>query len=840
MIPAIIIRSVRERSMTSVFMQILKSLFVRRVELVVLASSVEGFLLPYKSKSKSVFGDQKGMYLMVVAFAALVFVAFIALTIGLGFVATGKTRMQAVADLTATAALSGYLQPLASSFEGGDPVDVEDEKREQARQRAEQVLGENSIPGISAPFGTLGIGADDPEGTSGFLQFGVYLEGPDPDSQDLCGGIYPCFIEVDNTESINAVRLILRNQSDNPLVSRAAGLLGSSDYLLEVDATARIRETCTAYIVDVSLTSTRDRYPFASNPPFNKVNIGGDGAAIKFDKSVVGALGSGFGEIPPPVPEVDGEFRGSLFAYRADCLLDDYNQLRSCANVNNFTSCRYHEYVLGQPAPPLNPDLVHWCSMRTNRLGADPPPADNEHFRSDYVFRPTYDGDQDKDMFVAKYREDEPSFELPSPLEYFMRAFNAGLRLVDANANADRGLLMAFTGKVHNRIVPHPFDFDGELPEVHFTPDLGFLIQITNMHNIGQVGGEVSSLGWGSPAGTENVPNFFDKGFFPSFIGYDASDPVNTPFHSATNIIEAVWDAAEALYLQCPERARKQIVLATDGRASCRFWPLPATWGATHPENASSCDPTKEWDNFKSTERRMLNALLPRLQEANIALTTILSGAGVNLEFRNIENPNPPDGCPGNDLERHCYLNFETAFEAGYGGYNTSPPSTGWLPGCASTSSNSKSFFPCRSVYATGYSEQSGFSFATSSSHINHEKAFIQQRYIAEPEGPKFGRPINLFGHLAAKTGGVICPLLDTGPEESLGDYYIDLDSGGPCSGYPEPGKNPCILRNSVRTGGVESRALEYLPKVEQAARCIERAVGKDLFSMGRPLNVIE
>ena len=796
---------------------------------------------------------EAGMYLIVVAFAAIVFVAFIALTIGMGFVATGKTRMQAVADLVSTAALEAYLRPLE------EPSDNEEaDKRSLAHNRAEDVLERNRIPGMASGFGSLlleggdATSDDDVTGSSGTLQFGVYYE--DGEGQEVpteCDDEFPCFVAVDDEESASAVRLILKNQSDNPLMSRAAGLLGKSDFFLEVDSLARIRETCTAYVLDVSLTSTRDEYPDASIR-FHRIAEDNDPStpAFTIQERIISELGPSFPDpIPPSVPLVGGAYRGSLFAYRASCIINRDGSFRDCNQEENFFSCAHHDWEPGEPRPPWNPDLVHWCSMRASRGGADPEPAQGEHFRSDYLWRGTFDGDPDKDMLVARFREDSPEFSLPRPLDSFMRAFNAGLRLVHGNANADRALLMAFTGEVHNRIVPHPRDVPGGGdPKVHFTRDLGFLIQITNMLNIGQVGSTVQTGGyWGFSSGEEIVPNFLDKGFFPSYLGYDAGDLATDSTYSATNITEALWDAAEALVLECPERARKQIVLATDGRASCRFT-LPSEWGEEPDSSATDCslpDNDSEWEHYIHTENNLLQNLLPRLQEANIALTTILSGQGALLEYENIPSPNQAPACSGSyqekDLEPHCFLNLETAFDEGYGGYQLAQPAPfDPLESGLAPCSGGKSLFPCRSIDVTGY-DGASFSFRSppSVSPGNAKAAYQQQRFIRESKGPKFGRPLNLFGHLAAKTGGIICPLLEPGTDP---DFYINQENpGAPCTLEPEPGKNPCVLRNSIREFHDPGRfALEYIPKTEQAARCIERAIGKDLFTLGNPVKLVE
>jgi len=798
---------------------------------------------------------EEGIYLIVVALAAGAIIALIALTIGLGFVATGTTRLQAVGDLTATAALEAYLRPVAAGEDG----DLEQLRRQAGRERAEEILKQNRVPGISQEFGSLSVYSSDysgPEpGESGFVQYGIYYETPPaviPDP-DPCEGTYPCFQVAGPEDLANAVRTVVGTQPDNPLFSRAARWFSSGEFILQVESTARIRETCTVYLLDASLTTTRDEYPFAPNEFHN--SSAGQVARVIAPQAIYG-IGLDSGSIPPPVipppvpkvPDADDPdeytYRGAMFAYRAACVVNSSGTPRDCNNPSNFALCLNHNPV---GSPPYNPDLVHWCSMREARKGADPPPLPGEHFRSDYVRRITFDGDPGREMLVARYRDDSPELLLPRPLDFFMRGFNAGLRLADNNANADRALLMAFTGKVHNRYIPHPTQFEGQGNRIHFTRDLGYLIQITNMENIGEVTGEMHSVyPWGKiESNTEKIPNLFDKGFFPSLIGFDATNPEQTALHSATNISEAIWEGASALVQYCPERARKQIVLATDGRASCRFIP-PESWSDSADDGVTDCDPQHEWAHYVYTERQLLQDILPKLQTENIALTTILSGDGVRLEYRNIKNPQAPAGCQ-NTNDPHCFLNFETAADYGYGGYNSSdpyiPPNAKNLPPCAGN--NHKSLFPCRSYLATGYNKQQGFDYTFATGAQNTEYAYRQVRYIREyPEsgvrkGAQFGRPINLFGHLAMRTGGIICPLLETGAQHSY--FNPDPESDGQCKGYAAPGETPCLLKNSFRNvHGVSSTALEYLPKVEQAARCIEKAIGKDLFSLGKPLKISE
>jgi len=786
---------------------------------------------------------EKGVYLIVVALASVVIVGLIALTLGLGFVSTGKVRMQAVADLTATAALDSYFRSLGVSESEQSP---EAARKEDALARAQQVLDENRVPGVTDAFGSLKLWPDQPEaGDSGYLQFGIYYEAP-PEGDNPCAGDYPCFLGVAGNDLANAARLVLHTQEGNPFISRAAGLLGQSRFALGVESTARVKETCTAYLVDVSLTSTRDEFPFASTAFHMPGSVSAGEAAVVVAGNDIPLThpsldGTPPREIPPPVPFVDGQYRASLYAYRARCILDEsdsFNWQNRCTNLQNFQRCADHE----SGETPGNPDLVHWCSMRESRgdaVAPAPTPAPGEHFRSDYVLRPAFDGEADKVMLVSKYRTEDPLLGLPRPLDHYMRGFNAGLRLVTANANADRAVLMAFTGRVHGRIVPHPQELSDDNESIWFSSDLDYLIQITNMHNMGRVGAVVGSQGLGTPAGGEVVPNFIDKGFFPSYYGFDARDGTETALYSATNVVEALWDASEALVTQCPAHARKQIVLATDGRISCNF-NLPDEWGGTKQE--PDCDPAREWEHYQAAEQTLLYNLAGRLQEENIALTTILSGESVRMRYRNIKNPDAEQDCEGQSgpyMDQNCFLNFNNFQAYGHSAFSSLEPS-GNLPLCH----GENSIFPCGGRWASSVSSDGTFTFASGASNAVHQRSYEQVRYI---RGAQFGRALSLFGHLAANTGGMVCPLLQRGAVGHYVNVNVDPEyQNVSCDNLPA-GAIPCVLKNSVRNQqqpgmppGVSSRALHYLDPVDQAARCIEEAIGKNLYSLGRPLRIID
>lgn len=766
----------------------------------------------------------EGVYLVSLLVVALVLAGMIALSLGIGFVYSSESRLQVVANLASMGALEAYArvgQQAASDSDedsDGDNVALEADKRAAALARANELLGLNPLPGMEHGFGELSF-ENDPN-SAGVIEFGRYYDN-EPEDDPCNGGDYPCFRIVDATERASAIRIILHTTPDNPLISVAGKILGKTSFQLEREASASMVETCTAYLLDVSMSSVSDEYrPIPTT--YWKI---GDDPYVGFGPP---GPGSPYEGIEPPTP-------GSLFAYRATCVASDVGLL-SCSTDTNFLKCQDDD----SPDGSGNPDLVHFCSMRPERNGADPAPAPREHFRSDYVYRSVFDGEHR--MLVAKYNP-EIGLGYPRPLDEFLRGFNAGLRLVASNATADQAVLMAFTGDHFNRTVPHTDDVDLDPEDIPFSTDLGYMIQVTNLSNIGKVGGEVDASGVGVGIDdSEKIPNIFDKGFFPSYLFDDISDPTSSKY-SATNIVKAIWDVAEAMNAHCPRFAKKQIILATDGMSNCKYLG-PAQWGEEPPspydKSGPNCDRETPWMNYKFSEWALVTRVLPILKRDSIALTTILSGASIDLKYRNRKLDQNDLDCQEHDDNPNCFLDFDTAQAAGLGGYSNGDP-TGWdnpdqtLPDCNGSGTNG-SFFRCESSF---YSPPNAPVLSKNTNPVAHRAAFEEMGFR---DGVKFGRPLPVFGHLAFKTGGRVCPILPRGDVSDYydhdGDDYRNLPENDGCA-TPAPDITPCRLKNTARANNpYESRALDYLSEGEQGARCVEQAVGKNLYALIEPLSV--
>ena len=762
--------------------------------------------------------EESGVYLVIVALLGLVFVGLAALAIGLGFVASERSRLQVIGNLVAKAAIASYIRS-----------DEEEEapRREAAVATANVILRQNRLAGADSYLD--GIELDQP-GPGGTIRFGRYY----PKKAQSCDTTtcpcgedeldYPCFFEVDTGEFANAVRLNLMNENTNPIFRPFAGVFNPDVFQLNVEATTAVVETCTANLLDVSVSTTGTNHkPFDLLEGFCEFEHDGDeyaGCGLippsppdrGFPKC--GDVGYGYPgpltcDDPPSLNIVSphdalGRSRAGVFALDYTKIYHPNGRQRKCWRPDNW------ELDMG-----LYPDFYYWCNMEPSRPDAAGPIPDDMQFRSDYVQQMVFGSNKkmlvNLNVFDSDWRV--------QPMASFFLGFNAALRqIIGLKSDADQGIFMAFTGDVLGRVFP-------EVDEGQYvmTTDLGFLTQLTDMSLVGGVTGELTSNGIGIPDGEQVHPNFLDKGFFPMEPLQSLEDHVER----GTNIVKALVDAADALSSSCSDTSRKMVFLATDGMGTCFFDFGDPQFLPDYPQQLECGENVPlVWDIYKIHEYLLLQHLIPLLQEREIAVTVMFGGEGVQPNYYNIEDPDGPGNCTANN-DPNCFLSFDRAQALGIGG---PPPPTGEAP------------FNLQPCPAPGTSEDHGFFNCASIPRqqvpwpMRDEQAFNELQWGVE--GAIFGRATGVMGELAFATGGQYCMLMDVG---SVSDYWDHDGDESNCQGIYSGmlEGTPCVLKNSARDFILEYRAYEYVSKPVQAVRCAQKAINLDPFISVLPDQVI-
>lgn len=392
--------------------------------------------------------SERGIYMILMAAAAFVIVALCALAIGLGYLSFNRTIHQNIANLSALAGVEEYVRTQGTY----------QQKTTAALARANYVLSQNTLKGISAPLGDLGHAPQGGDG--GTLRFGVWHEtDPNypPPTPAPCAK-YPCFVENPPPSAAppgtqaNAVRIETRNQTGsapNPILIPFGNVLGKAFGTVNSDSIGVVVDRCVAFLLDVSGSVTGDTHS-------------------------IGALGAPPNPSPPPQYLSDPD-TASLFAYR---------QAQTITNCLNITTI----------------EQLIWCNHPTHSLLSRDPaaPIDPQfHYRSDYQLHPSPVGNV---MLDKLYQPNEGYFGA-EPLSTLLKAFNRAVALLTEQASVgDQALMLVFTGDLVDRI-----------PASGLTKEFGLLTQLTNYENIGvknKSGLQVTS---------QLLPNFVHRGWLPIY-----------------------------------------------------------------------------------------------------------------------------------------------------------------------------------------------------------------------------------------------------------------------------------------------------------------------------------
>ena len=522
--------------------------------------------------------QERGVYLVLMAFILVVVFSLCALVVGLGFVATSKVQLRNLANLVSLAAIQGFVE--------SDPSNAYSVRAAAGLSRANGIMAQNQrLLGVSSNLASL-TQADTPAdpAASGVIRWGMWY--PEDPGSDPCGGParYPCFVE--NTPfpgthtDANAVRVELRTQAVNFLNAPFANFVGQGPFTVQESTVATLVQRCVAYLFDVTPTTM-----YGTHEDFGK------------DYSYT--------------PTTTPLFTITAGRRHGKAVLKTQNTTHSGAKSCSVLADYDPVFSGSTPTGANNKELVEWCNMPANRFGSllDLP---HKHYRSDYREHPLESGGTlmvDSLLVGGQYYG-------PEPYTSFMLAFNTGLRAMRiVRSGVDRFMISGFNDQLIN-----PLPASGTLTNVDFG------IQLTNLNNRGLIDQNGVDL-----AGFERrLPNAISKGWYPG------SRPAGSL--SRTNATKAIVHGINAL-ASCPSSSRKIVVIATDGVPNC--WnpginvstatiTLPATAKCltNYPEN--------EYSNlFRPAKDELLNTLLPKLKELRIAVTPVLDGPGLEYHFLN-------------------------------------------------------------------------------------------------------------------------------------------------------------------------------------------------------------
>ncbi|MBX7137069.1 MAG: hypothetical protein K1X83_03725 [Oligoflexia bacterium] len=741
--------------------------------------------------------EARGIYLVMFSLLLVVILMLVAVLVSLGYLTSSQLRFQRVSNFVALAGLEDFLQNTQQAY---------DQRALSARNRAEQILQENKLPGFES-FG--GIAQDGVSGAPGTIIFGEYLATrPAVPSARQCGDAetdYPCFIAHPPPDPAlnlptNSTYVKLRNQSGNTLNSAFCSLLGTCDIGVQANATASLVQRCTSLIIDVSPSTYSATHPvgcgsgcFASKASQYSVwstMAGCEGPTAGPEDDILHCAAKA--QVTPPKPNERAPV--SYAFYRADNY--PYQQVLPGSAASMIGGTVQYSPL---PGPGVDPQCQNsswinganrllFCNMYAQRDTASS--ISPFHYQSDYRVRQIVDPDNvTRYLLVDSFVTPDGTYRGPEPLASFFQAFNSGLREMKKNLTAaDRAALMGITGRIK-----------GQFPSNGLSNNFGMLVQLTNFENRGTFTFDAAT-GYHVES-PEIRPNFLDYGLFS--VG-------ETYVDSSTNLVLALNRAISLLNDPnngCPSTAQRTIVIATDGVSSCRV----------DGGNLSSVDPNDylcdfdDYSVFVDAERQLVdeddpNSVLSRLINNQINVIVLQAGAYLGLNYRNMAYNGRLLDLP------------EIYSRSMGGGYNT--------PGSNLFDTISRCKGP------TGWQACPD---QTAYSNIGNE-------------GYRFGLPIRALADLGIMSGGIYCPLM---PSCSAAEHgwacddsptcCDDGESGGCC--YKKVNVNDpnsiCKLKDSYRpVGSYQDCSIYNLSSGQQAAKCVLDGLGGSPYVLVEPVKM--
>jgi hypothetical protein len=448
---------------------------------------------------------ERGATLVFAVFFAIIILMIAAIALGLGFVATNKSRVQNVANLVALSALE---------------IAVKEGSSWNVAAQADAVLAMNKIPGIAEWSSFTKTVA---EGGAGHIIFGTWYFA-DPDGEgfgvDPCfdGGQvgYPCFVKTDDgayRPGVNSVKItLIGNSSTNMVVAPFLKVFGASARPFNTGAIATLAGQCSVILMDVSRSMTYDthkqRYPFLNLPP---------------------------GVNP------------SQFIYHLELNGPNMEQNPNC---------------------PSNPSVPRssFCDLKSTREETDPVDA-MIHFRSDYRLANSI-GNQYLivDRFVSGAGAGE-AYRGPQPMNDLFRGVNAGLRKLYERSRGSlwrgigfAGLTADSSGFMPNAVPKVGFGADpGALIQVTNMGNMG-TFDIVRSQVSPPIGGNFLSHGW-------YAPPFFVQPTYSSVE--DPSLEQTNLSGAIELALDWFDGRGLNTGLSCPVNYQKTIYLMTDGMINC-------------------------------------------------------------------------------------------------------------------------------------------------------------------------------------------------------------------------------------------------------------------------------
>lgn len=728
---------------------------------------------------------EQGIYIVLFALMLVFIISLAGLVIGLGYMAAGHGRFQRITNLVALAALEKFEQVRVTDDAEPQPAEYK-YKADEALARANEVFALNRLPGFTASFGGINY-ADVEQG--GRLTLGKWYKEQPAEDPEECAGKYPCFVPnsapaAGVPQEANAVRVELANTDDNPFDFPLCGFFGSCGRQLKAEAYATLIQRCTAFVVDLSASSyfSTHRLHRGTMAPHGYILPGEAGYSKLTDNKCNGLQKVAADEIyycaaddatPDPPAPVDI----ALPFYRLEALktggLDFASLPGDVAAVSAVSGCH-------RDVSFTSKEQYWWCNMsREGKLNyasrRESESFTTRHYRSDYVARKYrvpdgLGGHVDKWMLVDSF-VNPPYYEGPRPYASFFHAFNATLRLLEQQASAgDKAMLRGFTG-----IVSGKYPVTADASEDQLTPDIGPMIQITNLKNRGTIDKARNVID------AEMRPNILDYGFYWLMDGW-ATDLANNSNH-----ILALNEAINVLTNECPTSSLRTIVMATDGIPTC--YVTGGNQLSTTDPGHFTCDSNRLQNYYNAywqlIDLTMSQSVLRRLQENQISLIALQAGDHIGLNWRNKPDP---DGDPMDPAESYARGGSRNnTFDLSY-----ACPGHNW---------------GCDPVYTYANIGLPSFLFRT---------------------------PIGLMADLSIKSGGVYCPLMPvcgTSGKQPPGGICDSCCGGGTCcyEDHDADSSTPCKLKPAYRPAGYYSMqkcSLYHLDEGEQAAKCVTDFLG--------------
>jgi hypothetical protein len=808
------------------------------------------------------YKQSNGAALPLYAIAMVMLLLIVGLAIDGSLFFRNITQIQSLSDQAALAALKTFTRndSVPVPPPSGTPTPVPayrtlDQRKSDALLAARMIFQSNKITNVSstnfdATHSIVLPGGSETTSTYLKVELGKWLtKTPANSLKDPPCEKYPCFLayqSTTDTDKISAIRVSVNIPSSALKFGFFSSLWeyvyggknkgGASILTLKGSGVAAVQERCVAMLLDVSRSAVSESHNYSINQnliagssplPARYMMAPWNPAMYSFRySSIKDAAGANKINCSDPVSEMSAGLDSAYW-----CNLGIKHTCPNAAGTVCSCGGNTDGPRSGPGDTPSDGDCIDLQSLGTTRPATyteyPNKPMAKVHFQSDYF--PVVTG---RGKVLIDY------FSYPQPLSSFLSGMNAGLReLGDVSSANDQAMLFGFDSIARAKITT--FDDDDTTPiipqGVSQKRDLGYLLQVTNVDNIGKI----TQVGSTSTVAPVNHPNFLDYGLFPLF-----AEP-----NSGTNILYAFQKAIDFLVDEnkCPVNAKKIIIVATDGKISAGTGRTPAeitqevnqfgcVFDSVYSGNCRQPPPARSYikaenalisDFFSGTVNDPSNGMLGELLNANIQVTSLIAGRQVHPHYLNIRNSNGVGG----------WLDPILASALGYSGFG--PSNKRYF------SADQFSYtYPMGYYYygphapITRYTDDQALQNCRNASTEVDPWLDCSWQLSGSINGNEFRRANNVMGELSLRTGGVFCPIIPlVGSYECYKYYDHDGDEHSTCTDSGDastgawsydPFSTPRILADDFRGG--DGGMLAYSPYLEttasQAAKCVRDAIG--------------